>query len=89
LLLTLSTIGNLDAGVTSFLWTVQTAKDLGFSDNFWMCLFEENTTHAAACTNFFNITSTDAGIQAPVTTGSGLTTQTRVILSTMNTGKIK
>ncbi|QKX54645.1 uncharacterized protein TRUGW13939_01733 [Talaromyces rugulosus] len=68
---------NLDAGVTSFLWTVQTAKDLGFSHNFWMCLFEENTTHAAACTNFFNITSTDAGIQAPVTTGSGLTTQTR------------
>jgi hypothetical protein len=84
-LLTLATTDNLDAGVTSFLWTVQTAKDLGFSHNFWMCLFEENTSHAAACTNFFNITSIDAGIQAPITTSSGLTTQTRVILSAMKT----
>lgn len=72
------TTDDLDTGVTSFLWKAHTEKDLSFSNNFWMCLFPGDTTHAVSCTNFFNITSTDAGIEASSTTGSGLTTQTRV-----------
>lgn len=77
--LTSVTTDSPDARVTSFLWTVKTTKDLSFSHNFWICLFMEDSTNASACTDFFNITSTDAGIRVPST--ATLTTQTQVILS--------